>query len=365
MDLPLYHDFKRLVTEKIPLIDVRAPVEFDRGAFPTAVNLPLMNDKEREMVGIRYKNNGNEAAVKLGHELVSGSVKEERIAAWIDFIEKHPNAMLYCFRGGQRSRISQQWLHERGYPVVRIAGGYKAFRNYLLSEMEQMEGRFTPVLLGGRTGSGKTLLLHKIANSIDLEGLARHRGSAFGRHIIPQPTQIDFENLLAFALLQKLEEGYQNLILEDEGKNVGRLYVPAKLSEHIAQGGLVILETTLHERVEITFDEYVTQAQKEYREYYAQEGEEKWAQTIRNSIDRIQRRLGGKRHKEISELFENAFRAQKKEQNFQLHKLWIEPLLRDYYDPMYDYQLSKRENRILFKGDKEAVEEYLCATFSI
>ena len=359
MALPLYNDFEKLVTEKIPLIDVRAPVEFAKGAFPTAHNLPLLDDKERELVGIRYKNNGNEAAVKLGHQLVSGDVKEQRITAWIDFIEKHPDAMLYCFRGGQRSRISQQWLHERGYPIVRIEGGYKAFRNYLLKEMEQMEGRFTPVLLGGRTGSGKTLLIHKLQNSLDLEGIARHRGSAFGRHITPQPTQVDFEDRLAFALLQKIDQGYQNLILEDEGKNVGRVYIPAKLSDYIAQGGLVILETPLHERVEITFDEYVTKAQKEYESYYHEAGQQRWAEDMLNSIDRIQRRLGGKRHKEIRKLFENAFQAQQRHNDFQLHKLWIEPLLRDYYDPMYDYQLLKRENRILFRGDKEAVLAYL------
>lgn len=360
MDMPLTRDFHRLVTKKIPLIDVRAPVEFEKGAFPTAVNLPLMNDQEREAVGIRYKNNGNEAAVKLGHTLVSGDVKERRIAAWQAFIDKHPDAVLYCFRGGQRSRISQQWLHERGYPVARIEGGYKAFRNYLLHELETMEGRFTPLLLGGRTGSGKTLLLHKIEQMVDLEGLAKHRGSAFGKKIEPQPTQINFENLLAFDLLQKLDKGFRHLLFEDEGKNVGRVYLPEKFFQTIAKAGLIILETPLPERVEITFDEYVTLAQQEYLHFFGEkEGLKKWAETIIDSMDRIARRLGSERHLRLRAIFDEALAQQKKSGKTDMHAEWIRILLEEYYDPMYDYQLGKKSNEILFRGDSKAVLEYI------
>ncbi len=360
MDLPLTDDFERLVTENIPLIDVRAPVEFARGAFPSAVNLPLMNDKEREAVGIRYKNNGNEAAVKLGHQLVSGEIKEARIDAWQHFIDTHPSAVLYCFRGGQRSRISQQWLHERGYPITRIKGGYKAFRNYLLHALETMEGRFTPILLGGRTGSGKTLLLHEIDHMVDLEGLAKHRGSAFGRKIEPQPTQINFENSLAFDLIQKLHAGYTHLVFEDEGKNVGRLYLPEKFFQTIAKAGLVILETPLHERVQITFDEYVTLAQQEYMKHYGEtEGLMQWAKSITDSLDRIQRRLGSERHREVLQIFKEAYRLQLNEGSTEAHKKWIEPLLRDYYDPMYDYQLQKRGIKPIFRGDRNEVKAFL------
>jgi tRNA 2-selenouridine synthase len=335
-------------------------VEFAKGAFPTAVNLPLMSDQEREAVGIRYKNNGNEAAVKLGYQLVSGDIKEMRITAWQHFIQKHPHALLYCFRGGQRSRISQQWLHERGYPITRIEGGYKAFRNYLLTELETMEGRFRPLLLGGRTGSGKTVLLRKIAHMIDLEGIAKHRGSAFGKKIEPQPTQIDFENRLAFDLIQKLHKGYRHLVFEDEGKNVGRVYLPEKFFQTIAKAGVVILETPLDERVEITFTEYVTLAQKEYLEYFGEsEGVQKWADTIGGSIDRIERRLGSERHRRLKAIFDDALKEQMDTQKTEQHKAWIKILLKEYYDPMYDYQLSKKSNKILFRGEKEAVETYL------
>ncbi len=360
MALSLTQDFKRLVIENVPLIDVRAPVEFDKGAFPNAINLPLLHDKEREEVGICYKNEGNKRAIELGHRLISGEVKEARISAWEAYIKQHPDAVLYCFRGGQRSRISQGWLEERGYEIRRIEGGYKAFRHYLLEELEHMEGRFTPLLLGGRTGSGKTLLLQNIKEMIDLEGLAKHRGSAFGGFIDPQPAQIDFENSLAYALIKKLHEGAKHLVFEDEGKHVGRVYLPKKFHEGIAKAGLIILETPLQERVEITFDEYVTQAQKNYSKSFEKErGLEAWAEMMIASINKIERRIGTKRHRELVDLFEEALCLQKEQNDLRLHKVWIGVLLEEYYDPMYDYQLRKKENDVLFRGDKDAVLGFL------
>ena len=209
------NNFRDIVLGNIPLIDVRAPIEFEKGAFPHAINLAIMNDKERHLVGTAYKKSGNEAATKLGYSLVSGTIKEERMKAWKDAIQANPNALLYCFRGGSRSQISQEWLDESGINIIRLKGGYKAFRNYLLAEIEKAPQQFKPTIIGGRTGSGKTILLKKIQNSIDLEGLANHRGSAFGRKITPQPAQIDFENALAYELIQKVDQGFNKLVFED------------------------------------------------------------------------------------------------------------------------------------------------------
>ncbi len=355
----LYDNFKKLVTERTPLIDVRAPIEFEKGAFPTAVNLPLMNNKERELVGIRYKNNGNQAALKLGHELVSNEIKEQRIKAWIDYIKSNPNTMLYCFRGGQRSAISQQWLHESGFPIMRLKGGYKAFRNYLLQELESIQNRFHPIMLGGYTGSGKTLLLQELNNCIDLEKLAKHRGSTFGRHIDPQPTQINFENQLAFDLLQKLDQNHKELIFEDESRHIGQVHLPNNFFNLISQGELIVLETPFYERVEITFNEYVTQAQAQYNKKYPKTGFLEWADDIQKSLNRIQKKLGGKRYKELTAIFKNACNEQKINRNNQEHKAWIEELLKEYYDPMYDYQLIQRAKQITFRGNKNELKEYL------
>ena len=358
-NLPQSSDFRSIVLQNTPLIDVRAPVEFEKGAFPHAVNVPLMSNEERHLVGIAYKEKGHEAAVTLGNSLVNGSVKEERVKAWLDFMQKNPDAKLYCFRGGERSKISQEWIAETGHDIVRLKGGYKAFRNYLMEETERSVEQFEPLIIGGRTGSGKTILLNKLSNTIDLEGLANHRGSSFGRKIIEQPTQINFENALAYDLIQKLDRGFSKLIFEDEGEYVGRLYVPKVLAHYLSDAPLIILETSTEERIDITFDEYVVKAQEEYRNSYAEQYLEKWAESIHAAMLRIKRRLGGERYQIVCQIFDDAVEEQKKSASLEKYKIWIDYLLVEYYDPMYDYQIEKNSERIIFRGSAEEILDYL------
>ncbi|HIE54665.1 MAG TPA: tRNA 2-selenouridine(34) synthase MnmH, partial [Chromatiaceae bacterium] len=194
MELPEISDFRELFLQDRPLLDVRAPVEFADGAFPSARNLPLLTDRERHLIGIRYKESGQASATDLGRELIDGEPREQRVAHWKRFIEQHPQGALYCFRGGMRSRITQEWIYAAtGVAYPRVKGGYKALRRYLLEELDRSITRLQPLVVGGRTGAGKTILLKQLDHAIDLEGLAWHRGSAFGRHATPQPTQIDFE----------------------------------------------------------------------------------------------------------------------------------------------------------------------------
>jgi len=352
-------DFRSIVLDNTPLIDVRAPVEFEKGAFPNAVNLPLMSDKERHLVGIAYKEKGHDAAVVLGNSLVKGEVKAERVNAWLDFMQTNPNAKLYCFRGGERSKISQEWIAETEHAIVRLEGGYKAFRTYLMEETEHSVEQFEPMILGGRTGSGKTILLNRLANAIDLEGLANHRGSSFGRKIIEQPTQIAFENALAYDLIQKLDRGFSQFIFEDEGQYVGRVYVPKTLANYLSSAPLIILETSTEARIEITFDEYIVKAQEEYRKVYSQDHLEKWNESIHAAMLRIKRRLGGERYKIVCQLFDDAVAEQKKSASLEKYKEWIAYLLVEYYDPMYDYQIAKNKERIVFRGSAEEIEEFL------
>jgi len=350
-------DFERIVIEEIPLIDVRAPIEFKRGAFLNAVNLPLMNDEERHLVGTQYKEKGNEEAVKLGHRLVSGAKRQARIDAWVSQINKYPNSMLYCFRGGLRSQISQKWIWEAtGKEITRLEGGYKAFRNYLISQLDPAKQISTPILLGGYTGSGKTLLLKRMANSIDLEGIAHHRGSSFGRFITPQPTQIDFENNLAYALIQHRHKGYRYMILEDEGSHIGKCFIPKPLAEYFNSGDLIIVDLPFEERVNITLQEYVIHSQADYFTSFGREqGLLEWFNYIVESINRIKKRLGGDLYKRIMDSLESAFKEQKLTGSHNRHENWIAILLKEYYDPMYEYQLQKTTKKILFKGHPEEV----------
>ncbi|MGL5354442.1 MAG: tRNA 2-selenouridine(34) synthase MnmH, partial [Clostridium sp.] len=298
MKLETTTDFQNIVLNNVPLIDTRAPIEFIKGAFENSVNLPIMTDEERHLVGICYKEKGNEEAVKLGHKLVCGDIKEERLNGWKLFIENNPNAMIYCFRGGSRSTISQEWISTYlGKDIIKLNGGYKAFRNYLINELSPEAQTSKPIILAGLTGTGKTNLLKELENSIDLERIANHRGSAFGGHTTPQPTQINFENNLAYELIKHRSKGYSHIILEDEGGNVGANFIPKPLAAYFKSGDLVIIESSLEDRVSITLNEYVINSQKEYITAYKSEelGLLEWFNYIANSITRVKKKLGGDR----------------------------------------------------------------------
>lgn len=357
MSYPLVSDFKKIVIENIPLIDVRAPIEFADGSFENAINLPLMATEERHLVGTCYKEKGQEAAITLGHSLVSGEVKANRVAKWVEFIEKHPNTVIFCFRGGLRSKITQEWIFEAtGKWVPRIEGGYKAFRHYMLENLESPAQTLPLYILGGHTGSGKTILLKKLQNAIDLEGLAHHRGSSFGNFLEPQPTQINFENSLATALIKKKAEGAKFLIMEDEGKHIGRTYMPKEFLEYFTNGKLVILEAPLKERMEITFQEYVVLSQQHYCNTLGEtEGMQAWETYILTSFKKIKNRLGGERYQDIVDLFNAAIEVQALGYSIENHKLWIEILLSEYYDKMYAHQIATTTKEIVFKGSEAEV----------
>ena len=363
IELPVVDDYRRLFLDDVPLLDVRAPVEFAEGAFPHTENHPLITDAERHEIGIRYKDLGQDAAIDLGHELVRGRTRAERIAAWHHFARQHPGAVLYCFRGGMRSKISQRWLHEvAGLQIPRVKGGYKALRRYLIGVLSNAAAEVRAIRLGGRTGVGKTLLIRQLPGAIDLEGLAWHRGSAFGRHATPQPTQISFENHLAIALLKHGAGGYRRLIIEDEGRAIGSVHIPNALHDTFGRSPLVVLEATLEERIANTHREYVHEALAEYRQASGSEdGFEAWAAYLLDSIDRIRKRLGGARHGELRRMMETAISAHRAHGETEQHRHWIERLLVDYYDPMYDYQIGRNAKNVVFTGDACAVREYLAA----
>ena len=357
--------FEQLFLEDRPLIDTRAPIEFQRGSFPSAVNIPLMTDDEREQVGICYKEQGEQAAVALGHELVSDTTKEERIAAWIEQVKRQEHAALFCFRGGLRSQTVQSWLATSGYQVPVVNGGYKALRSYLLASLEECVSQLNLIVIGGRTGVAKTALLNQAYDTlscpvVDLEGLAHHRGSAFGKRAESQPTQINFENRIAIELLKLRACGHQQMIMEDESRLIGRCALPLTLQEKLREAPLVILEASLEHRVHHSWENYIL---SNYREQVALCNSDEvaftaFADSLKLSLGNIRKRLGGARHQELAKVLEAALLAHQ-QGDPEPHKQWIEVLLRDYYDPMYDYQLKSKQRHVVFRGNFTEVLEFL------
>lgn len=352
-------DYRALFLADTPLMDVRAPVEHARGSFPCAVNAPLMNDDERHRVGVCYKQKGQDEAIRLGHQLVQGDVKASRLEAWTRFATRNPGGYLFCFRGGLRSRLTQQWLHEAGIDYPLVKGGYKALRRFLIDELETQIARHDFVVVSGRTGTGKTRLLLELPNPIDLEGMANHRGSSFGRQITPQPTQIDFENRLAIALLKSDHRNAGPAFVEDESRLIGQCYVPDPLRQRMAEAPLMILERPMHERIGVIREDYVIDMLAAYRKRDGDEaGWRNFCDYLLSAMDRIRKRLGGERHRELRTRLLDALELQHRHNDLSGHDHWIEALLTNYYDPMYDYQLSQKHRRIVVRGDMNALASY-------
>jgi tRNA 2-selenouridine synthase len=351
-------DLQSLLLRGAPLMDVRAPVEFARGAFPGAVNLPLLNDDERAQVGTCYKTYGQDAAIALGHQLVQGENKERRISAWLSFARANPEGVLYCFRGGLRSQITQQWMAEAGMPYPRVAGGYKALRTLLIESLESWAQSCQLIVIGGLTGTGKTELIRQLAEGVDLEGHARHRGSSFGQRSTPQPSQIDFENALAIDALRKRTAGIALFAVEDEGRHIGTCSLPDSLLRAMERAPVVWLEDSFEARVSRILYDYVTQQTADFIEVAGPErGWSLYVDHLLNGLTRLRKRLGNERYIRLANLMQAALTQQQSTGDTELHRGWIAPLLQEYYDPMYRYQRDQKVNRVVADGSLNEVRE--------
>ena len=352
-------DYRSLLLNDTPLLDVRAPVEFAKGAFPSAINLPLLDDIQRQKVGACYKDKGQAAAIKLGNSLVSGKVKNDRMNQWRQFAEEHPNGFLYCFRGGLRSETVQRWLHEIGISYPRVGGGFKAMRTYLLSELTLCVKKSDFTLVSGMTGSGKTLVIKAIPRALDLEAHANHRGSTFGKMVSPQPAQIDFENALTIELIKMTSKGNHKVFVEDESRLIGRCCIPPDLQAAMRAAPLVIVEESLESRISVVVADYIVELGRQFADVYGEEGPIHHKERLKKDLLRLVKRLGHERHTACANALDAAFNEQWRTGSIDGHRDWIGMLLREYYDPMYQFQLTKRSGNIAFRGARKAAIAFI------
>lgn len=353
-------NYLSLFLNDIPMMDVRAPAEFDKGALPHAINLPLLDDDQRSDIGRRYRDAGQDEAIELGLTLATPYIREQRLTNWLHFIGTYPNGFMYCFRGGLRSRTAQTWLKQLGIDYPLIKGGYKAMRGYLLRQLDISQQQIPFVILSGLTGSGKTRVLKQTPFHIDLEGLANHRGSAFGRDADDfQPTQINWENQLSIACLKhRYHHPDINLLVEDEGRLIGRIVMPSEFYKKMEQSPRIFLQCDLEQRVSIIREDYITSNWSLYQKKHTQQAVQKFSEFVLGNLVRIKKRLGGARYDKILNIFKAALDHLFDTGQSDTFDEGIRVLLLEYYDPMYRYQLQKKPVEIIFKGTESDILEW-------
>jgi len=312
------------LSQDIPIVDVRSPGEFDQGHIPGAHNIPIFTNEERAIVGTIYKNEGKEPSILKGLEIVG-----TKLRFFADTARKlsYKNQLLvHCWRGGMRS-ASMAWLFETvGIETLILEGGYKTFRNY---GKEQLSKSNNLIILGGLTGSGKTEILVNIKKEgeqvVDLEGLAHHKGSAFGAlGQKKQGTNEQFENDLIYEWLSL--DLSKPIWLEDESHSIGSNWIPYELFD--------LMRTAKVIKVELPKQERINRLVKEYAGFDVKFLEE--------CILRIGKRLGGQHVKSALESLKNG----------QLDA--VADITLTYYDKSYSFGLEQRTNNTLYPVSLES-----------
>ncbi|MFT3846133.1 MAG: tRNA 2-selenouridine(34) synthase MnmH [Lacibacter sp.] len=325
----IIEDFLLLAKEH-PVFDVRSPGEYNHAHIPGAFSFPLFSDEERKVVGTTYKQQSRELAIKTGLDYFGGKMRRmieeaERIAG------DHKTILVHCWRGGMRSAGVAWLLDLYGFKVYTLIGGYKQFRKWAL---QQFEKEYFLTMLSGYTGSGKTYVLNGLKKNgsqvIDLEGLAHHKGSAFGNiGMPPQPSQEMFENKLAVEL-SKLSSATPTWV-EDESQRIGDVNIPITLWKQMRNKQVFFIDIPFEERLKHIVEEYGKLPKEK----------------LVNAIIRIKKRLGGLETKEAL----NALVEDRTEDSFRI--------LLSYYDKWYLKGLHNREGleTLLYKIPCKTVAE--------
>lgn len=317
----------------LPIIDVRSPGEYDHAHIPGAVSIPLFDNDERAQVGTKYKNAGKDAAVLLGLNLVG-----PKLADFVKQSKKlnpqNKEVLVHCWRGGMRSGSFAWLLDTAGLTASTLVGGYKAYRNEVLSSFAKP---LNLIIIGGKTGSGKTDILKELAKQgeqiIDLEGMANHKGSSYGAiGQLAQPATEQFENKLFHTLLTL--DPNRRIWLEDESRNIGSCFIPMALWLQMRIAPVAFIDMPKDKRVQRLVAEYAN----------IDHG------LLVEATERIRKRLGGKVTKDALDALGRHDYAT------------VADLTLDYYDKAYLYGVSQRDTATISPIDTQDDDPLQTAT---
>jgi tRNA 2-selenouridine synthase len=332
---------KELINSKqyIP-VDVRAPIEHHESAIPGSINIPLFSNEERKEIGTIYKQSGEEAAKWRAMEIVSPKLPQ-LLSDIKDLKKTGAEPVIHCWRGGMRSRSVASFLEYAGIPSVRLEGGYKAYREYVLEQTPKLLPE-KAVVLHGMTGTGKTEILHALQEKgypvVDLEKAANHRGSIFGMIGMGDGHNQKTFDALLFERLHEIK-GSRYFIIEAESKRIGRAAQTEELLEKKENGIHFLIKSSIPNRVERIYNEYVLP----YKNM-------EWFETeVNEKVSRLLKRI---KKQDISARLEEAM-------NNHAYKELIEILLVHYYDPRYEHALQEYNGPFteLDGDDPDAIKE--------
>ncbi len=298
--------------EENTLIDVRTAQEYEKGSIPDAFNYPLFDNLERAEIGVIYRKIGKNAAVVKGLEFF-----EPRFQQFLSSLTdlKSKRLVVFCARGGMRSASVVRLLQCQGFQAAQLQGGYKSYRSYVLRQLRKPVPPL--IVLHGRTGVGKTLLLKKLPGHLDLEEFAGHRSSLFGAiNKMPQ-TQKNFEALLA----KKIHElpNTRPVFIEGESRKVGKVFIPQSLAEAMKYGALVLLQASFDTRIRRIVEEYKICDEQTFLQ----------TDSILQSMQKV---LGKKKAEQLRQwLRKGEFESM------------VHVLLEEYYDPRYQHAMRMNE----------------------
>lgn len=301
------------LTNSAVMVDVRTPAEYAKGHIPGSHNIPLFTNDERVIIGTTYKQVGKQEAIELGLEIVGP--KMATIVREAKALSGGKPLLIYCWRGGMRSGSVGWLLQMAGMKVYQLTGGYKQYRKHFYELMKRHSWQF--VNLGGRTGSGKTEILHHLTllgeQVIDLEGLANHRGSAYGQlGLPPQPTNEHFENLLHHTLTRMMPD--QRIWVESESQRIGCMFIADEFYRLISQCPLINIIIPTQKRIERLVRDYACFPKE----------------MLLESSMKIKKRLGGLVMQQVTNAIEQG--------DFTT----VAALTLQYYDKTYDYGFTMR-----------------------
>jgi len=299
-------------------VDTRTPKEYEEATIPNAINIPLFSNEERAVVGTIYTKVGKNEAIEKGMEFVSGHLPNI-----LNEFNKYKDRkiVVFCWRGGMRSKSIVSLLDSLGFDVYQLNGGHKAFRRYVLERLETYKFNFRLIVLHGLTGSGKTEILKKFKNSIDLEDLAQHRNSMLGGVGLKPRSQKMFDALLLKKLDELKNEKY--VLIEGESRRLGNLNLPNLLFSEMKKG--------INVKIDSPIDDRVKRIVKEYGNHKVE---------IKEILPRFKRLMSKKDFNMINEFLCNG----------ELEEAAL-ILLKDYYDKKYGHSINNLKYNFYIKDN--------------